>query len=95
MGRYYSHLTAAEREEISRALALGHSCQPIARQVCRNTLSISREIKRNAQGREQYHAATAQRCAQRHARHPCRAHKLRQPWLARYVQTALFAGWSA
>lgn len=94
MGQCYNHLSAAEREEISRGLALGCSCRAIARGLQRNVSSICREVKRHAPGPHSYRAAPAHRRAQRRARCPRRARKLCQPWLARYVQRALFAGWS-
>ena len=94
MGQCYSHLNAAEREEISCGLALDWSCRAIARQLQRNVSTISSELKHHAAHSHLYQVAPAQRRAERHARRPRRAHKLRQSWLARYVQTALFAGWS-
>lgn len=94
MGRCYSHLSSCEREEISRALALGRSCRSVARQLCRSTSSISREIERNAAELHQYRATVAQWRARRRARKPRRSRKLRQPWLARYGGRRLGAGWS-
>jgi len=88
------HLSAAEREEISRGIALGWSCRAIARQLQRNVSTISRELRRHASSPCAYRAAAAHRRALRRARRARRRFKLRQPWLARYVRTALFAGWS-
>ncbi len=94
MGQCYMHLSAAEREEISRGIALGFSCRAIARQLERSVSTISRELHRHAPNPGAYRAATAHRCARRLARRPRRIRKLLHPWLARYVQRALFAGWS-
>ena len=94
MGQCYNHLSAAEREEISRGLALGWSCRAIARGLQRNVSTICREVSRHAVGPQLYRAAPAHRRAQRLARRPRRERKLCQPWLARHVQTALRAGWS-
>lgn len=94
MGSCYSHLSAAEREEISRGLALGWSYRAIAQGLQRNVSSICREVKRHAPVPHWYRAAPAHRRAQRRARCPRRVRKLCQPWLARHVQTALMAGWS-
>ena len=40
-------LTLAEREEISRALAIGHSIRFIAARIGRAPSTVSREVKRN------------------------------------------------
>ena len=92
MGQCYMHLSAAEREEISRGIALGCSCRAIAQQLQRNVSTISRELHRHAPNPHAYRASSAHRRARRLARCPRRRRKLRQPWLARYVQRALFAG---
>lgn len=94
MGRCYSHLSAAERDVISIRIALGFSRQAIARHLKRHVSTISRELRRHAHHVRYYRATTAERCAQAQARRPRRTRKLCQPWLARYVQRALFAGWS-
>ena len=94
MGLRYSHLSALEREEISRGLVLGQSVRAIARGLGRNPTSVSRELGRNADHRDGYRATRAQWRAQRRARQPRRARKLRQPWLARHVSERLAAGWS-
>jgi len=94
MGLRYHHLSALEREEISRGLVLGQSVRAIARGLGRNPASVSRELGRNADHHDGYRATRAQWRAQRRARQPRRARKLRQPWLARYVSERLAAGWS-
>lgn len=66
------YLTLAEREEISRALACGHSLRQIARDLGRAPSSISREVKRN-KGVKKYRAVDADDRAWRRARRrrPC------------------------
>ena len=66
------YLTLAEREEISRALACGHSLRQIARALGRAPSSISREVKRN-KGISKYRAVDADDRAWRRARRkrPC------------------------
>jgi transposase, IS30 family len=56
--RREAHLSATEREEISRGLMAGHSMRALARQLGRSPSTISREIERNG-GREKYRAAAA------------------------------------
>ena len=60
--RSSSALTLAEREEISRGLAAGHSMRQIARALQRTPSTISREIARN-DGRRRYRAAQADKAA--------------------------------
>ena len=55
-------LTLAEREEISRAVAAGHSIRSIATSLGRAPSTISREIKRNG-GQEGYRASQAEQAA--------------------------------
>jgi IS30 family transposase len=66
--RAESHLSASEREEISRGLMAGHSIRALARQLGRSPSTVSREIERNG-GRDAYRAAAAEdrawRCAER------------------------------
>ena len=51
-------LTLAEREEISRALVIGHSIRSIAARIGRAPSTVSREIERNG-GRVGYRASRA------------------------------------
>lgn len=55
-------LTLAEREEISREVAVGHSIRSIAKQLGRAPSTICREIKRNG-GHECYRATLADQAA--------------------------------
>ena len=51
MGNCYSHLSSMEREEISRAVALGCGVRLIAWQLGRSASTVSRELRRNAERR--------------------------------------------
>src|SRR5262249_30335374 len=62
-------LTLAEREEISRAIALDQSARSIARLLGRSPSSVSREISRNG-GYDRYRAATAHAQAWKRASRP-------------------------
>jgi IS30 family transposase len=62
-------LTVAEREEISRAIARGHSARQIARALGRSHTTVAREINRCG-GRGRYRAHAADREAWRRARRP-------------------------
>lgn len=63
------HLSAQEREEISRGLVAGDSVRSLARQLGRSPSTISREIARNG-GPQQYRAAVADQRAWREAERP-------------------------
>ena len=63
------HLSAREREEISRGLVAGDSVRSLARQLGRSPSTISREIARNG-GAQQYRAAAADQRAWREAERP-------------------------
>jgi IS30 family transposase len=93
-------LTPAEREEISRQLALGQSFRGISELLNRAPSTVSREVARNG-GRGVYRAAVADGRAWRRSRRPqpCRlstrpalrraiAHKLAQQWSPQQI-----SGW--
>lgn len=93
-------LTLAEREEISRALVVGHSIRVIAARIGRAPSTVSREVKRNG-GRVGYRATLADNSAWDRAPRPktCKlvgnralaqivAGKLRQQWAPEQI-----AGW--
>lgn len=63
------HLSAQEREEISRGLIAGESVRALARQLGRSASTISREIARNG-GQQMYRAAAAEDRAWRQAERP-------------------------
>jgi IS30 family transposase len=67
--RSSAHLTAQEREEISRGLVAGSSVRALARQLGRSPSTISREIGRNG-GPKEYRAAAADHRAWRKAERP-------------------------
>jgi len=93
-------LSFEEREEVSRAIAGGHSARAIARALGRSHTTIAREIDRCG-GRRRYRAHAAEREAWRRSRRP-RATKLELcPELRRLVSERLqedhspeqIAGW--
>lgn len=63
------HLSATEREEVSRGIAAGLSARAIAKLLTRSPSTISREIARNGGG-AQYRAGTADSAAVQRARRP-------------------------
>ncbi len=63
------HLSPADREEISRGIASGHSAAVIAAVLGRAASTVSREIRRNG-GREHYRAVTAEQRAVLLAKRP-------------------------
>ena len=67
--RHRLHLSAVEREEISRGIAAGLSARAIARQLGRASSSVSEEIRRNG-GRAGYRAVDADVAASTRARRP-------------------------
>jgi IS30 family transposase len=81
-------LTLAEREEISRALASGHSIRSIATLLERAPSTISREILRNG-GQSCYRANQADQAAWNRARRPKTCKLAENPTLARIVATKL------
>ena len=86
-------LTLAEREEISRALASGHSIRSIASLLERAPSTISREIRRNG-GQSCYRASQADQAAWDRARRPKTCRLAENPMLARIVATKLQLMWS-
>ncbi|MHA7279852.1 IS30 family transposase [Arthrobacter sp. MDT2-2] len=63
------HLSTADREEVSRGIAAGHSATVIAERLGRAPSTVSREIRRNG-GREHYRAVKADQRAASSARRP-------------------------
>ncbi|SDE00471.1 Helix-turn-helix domain-containing protein [Cupriavidus sp. YR651] len=86
-------LTFAEREEISRSLALGLSIRAIASRLNRAPSTISRELKRNG-GRQSYRASQADALAWERARRPKLCKLVRNRVLARVVAGKLRLQWS-
>ena len=86
-------LTLAEREEISRAIALDQSARSIARLLGRSPSSVSREISRNG-GYDRYRAAPADEQAWKRARRPKRCKLATNSRLRRSVAEKLRLNWS-
>lgn len=89
----YTHLTAADRETISRGLSNGLSLRSIARSLHRNVSTISRETSDDA--RENYRAVLAEKRSGKRRKLPRRPRLLAEdPWLWAYVQKKLRLKWS-
>ena len=86
-------LTLAEREEISRAVAVGYSIRLMAISLDRAPSTISREIKRNG-GPGCYRASQADQAAWDRARRPKRCKLVLHPVLAQRVAQKLRRHWS-
>ena len=86
-------LTLAEREEISRGLAMGGSIRQLAAKLGRAPSTISREIHRHG-GAHRYRASEADTRAWDRARRPKRCRLATQPSLQRLVARKLILDWS-
>jgi len=86
-------LTLAEREEISRALVIGHSIRAIAARIGRAPSTVSREIERNG-GRVGYRANQADSAAWNRAHRPKRCKLAENRALARVMTDKLRLLWS-
>jgi len=86
-------LSLAEREEISRGIAVGLSIRAIASQLGRAPSTISREIRRNG-GRRRYRANQAEEAAWEQAHRPKSCKLAQNPALARIVAEKLMDRWS-
>lgn len=86
-------LTLAEREEISRGLAMGGSIRQMAAKLGRAPSTISREIHRHG-GAHRYRASEADTRAWDRARRPKRCRLATQPSLQRLVARKLILDWS-
>lgn len=86
-------LTLAEREEISRSLAAGHSIRRIAALLKRAPSTVSREINRNG-GMSGYRASQADQAAWDRAQRPKSCKLADNPILARIVAGKLQLQWS-
>lgn len=86
-------LTLAEREEISRALAVGQSIRQIALRLERAPSTVSREISRNG-GRRSYRANEAEQAAWDRAHRPKLCKLAQCPKLAQLVAEKLQIQWS-
>jgi len=86
-------LTLAEREEISRNLAVNSSIRTIAKHLHRSPSTVSREIKRNG-GYDSYRAANAEQAAWDRALRPKRCKLVCNKRLSRMVAKQLKLLWS-
>ena len=86
-------LTLAEREEISRSLAAGHSIRSVAGLLKRAPSTISREINRNG-GQVGYRANQADQAAWDRAHRPKSCKLVDNPELARIVASKLQLLWA-
>lgn len=86
-------LTLAEREEISRAMAAGHSIRSIANGLGRAPSTVSRELHRNG-GLETYRAGQADQSAWDRALRPKTCKLAGNRTLARIVADKLQQQWS-
>lgn len=88
------HLTASEREVLSKRLYAGHSKAEIARSLRRDVGTIYRELNRNSLHGE-YSAVRAQEFAeQRHRAARSRSRKMNRPEIRNYVFSHLKQYWS-
>jgi len=86
-------LSMAEREEISRSIAIGHSIRSIAKRLGRAPSTVSREIRRNG-GSECYRANTADQTAWERAHRPQPCKLVKNSSLAYIVADKLKMSWS-
>jgi IS30 family transposase len=86
-------LSLAEREEISRSLASGHTIRRIAQLCGRAPSTISREINRNG-GQTSYRASSAEDAAWKRAYRPKSCKLVDNPVLANVVADKLQVQWS-
>lgn len=93
--KQYRRLTAAEREEVSRALARREGVSAIAKQMRRDASTISREVGRNS-GKSGYRAFSAGRRAERSAasRRGGKRRLTQESRLRSYVLEKLLKRWS-
>lgn len=94
--KHYKHLSASDREEISRGLAQGKSLRGIAKELQRSPSSVSREIRRNIRPKTGiYRAVSAERSAKRRLEIPRRQRFLQaDSWLWETVVELLRLKWS-
>jgi len=86
-------LSLAEREEISRGVAVGESLRAIAKRLGRAPSTVSREVAVNG-GARRYRAVVAERAALRRTRRPKPAKLAMHPELCALVESKLELRWS-
>lgn len=91
----YTHLTAVDRETISKGLSSGFSLRRIAKSLRCNVSTVSREMSRSGGSREDYLAVTAEKHSRKRRRLPRRPRLLAEhSWLWEHVQDKLRLKWS-
>src|SRR3989338_5017574 len=90
--RWYTRLSLAEREEISRELAAGSRLRAIARRLGRAPSTIGRELHRAERTRSTYRATRGQHVARRLAQRPRKL--VTHTRLQAYVHAQLTQRWS-
>jgi IS30 family transposase len=88
-----NHLSAVDREEISRGLAAGESFRTIGVRLGRPHTTVSREVARNG-GRSRYRAGRAMVAAIRRRRRPKQSKLSAECMLRRQVESWLRQDWS-
>ena len=87
------HLSLAEREEISRGIAVGESLRCVAARLSRSPSSVAREVTRHG-GRDRYRASVADRAAVANMARPKVAKLARCSRLRAVVEHKLELRWS-
>ena len=94
MGNNYKHLTADERDHIC-ALRASESLGAIAKSLCRNKSTISRELKRNRSSVYNYYCSNqAQQRAKKRKQEAGKRDRLKNPDIRRYVIRKLKQDWT-
>ncbi|MDV6271258.1 IS30 family transposase [Rhodococcus globerulus] len=91
--RRIGHITAGEREEVSRGIASGDSARTIAEKLRRSPSTIARAIARNG-GREHYRAMDVDAAAYVRARRPKISVLCGRPILRTVISEKLHEQWS-
>ena len=91
--RDHRHLSATEREEVSRGIAAGWSIRTLAAALHRPHSTISREIARNG-GRSAYRAGAADLAATARSKRPKVTRLRERPVLLRVVKAKIALDWS-
>ena len=91
----YTHLTAVDRETISKGLSGSLSLRSIAATLHCNVSTVSREIRRSTHPHEEYRAVLAEKRSRRRRSLPRRPRLLSMdPWLWEPVSEKLHLKWS-
>ena len=87
------HLTLEERERLARFKAEGKKQAEMARLLERSPSTISRELRRNGQGKD-YWPGSANLKAQERRGNRCYPRKMERPKISQYVRAGLAKYWS-